>query len=483
MPLCYSKPLAIVDLETTGGSAAYHRVIEIGIIRIEPDGATSTFHTLINPERPVSPFITEITGIQREWLERAPTFDSIASEVLKFCEHSIFVAHNARFDYSFLKQEFRKLRMPFQMKTLCSVKLSRKLYPEYRKHDLSSLIERFGIPIANRHRALDDAKAVQLFLEQVIEQKGADALYQCMNLLTQNRLIQSSVPLEELEAITEGHGVYIFYGENNEILYVGKSVNLRERVLSHFYSDLSSAKELNLTQKIHRIETIPTPGELSSLLLESRLVKELMPIFNQKLRRKKVFLVARQSETSDGYHQAHLASVSDIPEHEASSILGTYRSQRQAKKLFAELAQQHQLCPKLLSLESGQGACFSYHLKACKGACRGEEKPQVYNLRFALAFSASRLRRWPYKGPILIDERNDEENRGQGFVVHDWRVLAHLRYESDDMQVNYVNQPFDWDSYSILTKKLLQSSRYLRIHPLPANRPLPEALERFVGSN
>lgn len=161
----YSRPHAFVDLETTGGSSERHRVIEIAVIRVEPDGTRKTWSRLVNPGRPVSAWILELTGIEAEALAQAPTFEEIAWDAWNLMNGAVFVAHNARFDHAFLRQEYRRLDSEFRPETLCSVRVSRALFPEHRRHDLSSVAGRWGLSIPRRHRALDDARAVMDFFE------------------------------------------------------------------------------------------------------------------------------------------------------------------------------------------------------------------------------------------------------------------------------------------------------------------------------
>lgn len=157
--------LAIVDVETTGGFAQSDRIIEIGIIRIEKGKMVEKYNTLIDPERYLTPFITNLTGITDKQLEKAPTFISVQDTVAELLNNAIFVAHNAHFDYGFVKHEFKRLGDSFSAERLCTVQLSRHLYPEHRHHNLDSVIKRCNIKCQNRHRALDDAKAVWDFIK------------------------------------------------------------------------------------------------------------------------------------------------------------------------------------------------------------------------------------------------------------------------------------------------------------------------------
>ena len=235
LPFSLSRPIAIVDVETTGGSPLYHRIIEIGIVRIDPGKEPRTFSTLAIPGRQVSPFILDLTGIKSEELDKAPEFAVSAPQILEMLEGAVFIAHNASFDYAFVKYEFARMGISFSAPKLCSVRFSRYLYPQYREHGLSALIERFKLPVTNRHRALGDAQAVWDFFCCAHAEKQ-EAFMSGMEHLLSRPMVQTHLPPEKLENLPEGPGVYLFYGERGEILYVGKSANLCERIQNHFLS-------------------------------------------------------------------------------------------------------------------------------------------------------------------------------------------------------------------------------------------------------
>lgn len=156
--------LAFVDLETTGATAAADRITEIGIVLV--DGAeVRHWSSLVNPETPISSFIEQLTGISDEMVADAPTFGALADEVMEMLAGRLFIAHNARFDYGFLMHEFKRTGLDFSATSLCTVKLSKRLYPHYAKHNLNSLIERHRLAVDGRHRALADAKLIHQFWE------------------------------------------------------------------------------------------------------------------------------------------------------------------------------------------------------------------------------------------------------------------------------------------------------------------------------
>jgi DNA polymerase III subunit epsilon len=163
----YDQPLTIIDVETTGGSPYFSRIIEIGIIRVEHGEVMREYKTFLNPEVPIPEFITEMTGIGDQDVAEAPLFADVADDILELFEDAVFVAHNVEFDYSFLREEFRRIGYQFTLDRLCTVRLSRVLFPEHKRHNLTAIIERFEFVCENRHRAFDDAKILWDFLQML----------------------------------------------------------------------------------------------------------------------------------------------------------------------------------------------------------------------------------------------------------------------------------------------------------------------------
>ena len=268
----FEYPVVFVDIETTGGSYRNSRVLEVAAIRFENGEITKEFSTLVDPGTRVPPVITSITGITSGDIVGAPKFEDIADELLEMLDGAVFVAHNVRFDYSFLKQEFAMVGSSFNPRLLCTVRLSRFLYSDQKGHSLEKLIARHSIPVLERHRALEDARAILYFSQLAYDHHGPDSFAAALTHQLKSQSLPPHLDLNELERIENVPGVYIFRDEVNQPVYVGKSVTLKKRVLSHFQS--TSPKELKISQQVHHVETIPTGSELAALLLESKMVKE-----------------------------------------------------------------------------------------------------------------------------------------------------------------------------------------------------------------
>lgn len=452
-------PLSIVDVETTGQSAAFGRVIEVAVIRLEKGNVVKTFESLVNPERFISPVIEGLTGISNEDVAEAPRFSQIARRLYSILDGAVFVAHNARFDYSFIRSEFSALGIPFTAKCLCTVRLSRKLFSEHRRHDLSSLIERHELPCDARHRAMGDAKAVLEFLRHVGREIEAPHLERAFKDILKSSSLPAGVEKTMLDGLPEAPGVYLFHGKQGELLYVGKSVNIRDRVRSHFAGDGASAKEMTMCQQVQRVEHRETAGELGALLLESQLIKELRPIYNSMARQKRSLIVARRKVDRNGYHAVVLEEIDHIKPEESTSIMAVFKHMKQAQEYLSTVAKTYQLCNKLLGLEQTRSYCFSYHLKQCKGACVGEEEPETYNFRVEEAFGNRRVKSWPYEGGIAIEEKSHRGTRGEVFLVDNWCLVSSFKYSEFGMQEHIAgSHRFDYDSYKILSRYVLNES-------------------------
>lgn len=447
--------LAFVDIETTGMRSAYDRIIEIGILRVENNKLVKTFHSLFNPQTYIPAEITKITGITGADLKNAPSFRSMKDEILETLADCVFVAHNVRFDYSFLMNELKRENITFSSKHFCTVRLSRLLYPSQRHHNLSALIERFNFTCVNRHRALDDAKVLFDFYQKVQsdfpEEQIASFIKQTMK--------KPSLPLNllqtDLDTLPTKPGVYMFYGEDGAPLYIGKSVNIRNRVLSHFSADIHSPTEMKIAQQIKSLETITTAGELGALFLESKLIKERLPLYNKMSRIKHELIAIKTKTNKEGYKEVFLEPITTINVQELSSFLGFSRSRRQAKALLASIAKDYGLCEKLLGLEKTSTSCFAYRLNRCKGACTGKEKAAIYNLRFETAFASMKIKTWPFSGPILIEE-SEFETRKEYFLVNKWCYLGSVIVDNEgNRKTDLVNDlTFDLDIYKILRRFL-----------------------------
>jgi DNA polymerase-3 subunit epsilon len=463
----FAPSIAFVDLETTGTTATADRVTEIGIVRVEEGELVEEWSSLVDPQCSIPEEIQALTGITNQMVRGAPTFSQLARDVRERLEGHLFVAHNARFDYGFIKNEFRRLEMPFTADVLCTVRLSRRLYPEAVGHSLDAIIARHRLGSdpevhgwgltpnlrTGRHSALGDARVLWRFVQRMYHEKEVPDIVAAVRRLLKIPSLPPQLAPDALEGLPEGPGVYLFYGVNDLPLYIGKSVNLRDRVRSHFSSDYRNANDTRISGEIQRIQVEESAGELGALLREARLVKELLPLHNHKLRRKRNACFVRLPE---------LAAAPEVPLNKdidwaargegAEPLYGPFAAKLNVRNLLEELAHGHGLCWRQLGWEKRGGPCFARQVKKCRGACIGEESPLQHNLRLAQALSPWRVADWPFAGRVVARERHPDGRFEEAHVFDRWTHVGSARDE-DELQgllESRVEIEFDPDIYKIL---------------------------------
>lgn len=439
--------LAFVDLETTGATASKDRITEIGIILVDGENVQE-WSTLVQPDTRIPLHIERLTGITNEMVADAPRFADVSKDVLNLLEGRIFVAHNARFDYAFLKQSFLREGIDFSAKTLCTVKLSRSLFPTYPRHNLDSLIARHGLRVESRHRAIGDARLIHQFWNHLHDTLDQTKIDEAVKSLLSRPSLPTHLDLTLIDGLPESPGVYLFFGENDLPLYIGKSKNIRQRVMSHFTADIASAKEMSLSQQVRRIDFHRTGGEIGALLKEAQLVKQMQPTHNRQLRRNDELCSIQMLDSPSG-QQVRVAYARDLDFSTEANLFGLFQSQREASKTLTHIAEEHRLCKGLLGLEKIKAGspCFGRQLKRCDGACIGAEPRRSHDLRLSAAMSGLRIKTWPFSGPAFLREGDEL------LVVNQWAYLGTARSEDDIWSILDGHQArFDKDTYRILSK-------------------------------
>jgi DNA polymerase III subunit epsilon len=392
---------AIVDIETTGGSPNTERITEIAIILYDGEKVIKEYSTLINPEREIPYYITSLTGITNEMVAKAPRFYEVAREIVELTEDRIFVAHNASFDYSFIRSEFKQLGYEFKRDRLCTVRLSRKLIPGLKSYSLGNLCDSLHIRIKNRHRASGDALATARLFDYLIRLEKSSKLFENMDE-TLFKGLHPDFDKKQLLSIPEETGVYYFLNEHNDIIYIGKSTNLHKRVLSHL-SNNSSQRSMHMKENIVTVSVDTTGSELVALLKESDEIKHYKPLYN-RAQRWSVFTYGLFAYTNtNGYTCFKI----DRNTEKSGLPISCFKSLREAREEMHRQVQINQLCQKLSGLYESAGACFYYALNDCRGACIQKEDPASYNQRAQNVFDAFSYDRENF---YIIDRgRNEEE--------------------------------------------------------------------------
>ena len=450
---CY----VLLDLDTTGGSPVRDRSTEIAAVRVEAGREVARWSTLVNPGCAVSPFIENLTGISTAMVATAPPFSEVAGHLLALLEDAVLVAHNVRFDHGFLLNEFARADRALRAKTLCTVRLSRALYPQHRSHGLDAIMQRHGLSTSARHRAMGDVDMVSQWLRLAETEFGAEHVAQHASLLLQGSAALPPQLETQVGDIPETAGVYSFYGEGTLPLYIGKSIKMRSRVMSHFQAATREAREMRISQEIRRIEWTETAGELGALLLEARRVKDQQPVYNRRLRRETTLCAWRLDASPTARPLVKLVRGEELNPREFDRLYGVYRSKNQALSSLRELADTHSLCLQTLGLESGKGRCFAQQIGRCKGVCCGLESPEMHYLRLKLALAQQQLHVWPHPGKVGLREFNASTGRTDIHIFDQWCHLATVHDDSELEDALTQSAPalaFDLDTYRLLYKHL-----------------------------
>ena len=463
------QPLVFLDLETTGATATHDRITEVGLIEVERGRPVGEWSTLINPGVSIPPAIQALTGITNDMVALAPSFGEISRELLRRIEGRLLVAHNARFDYGFLRNEFERAGIRYSSRVLCTVRLSRKLFPQHARHNLDALMARHGIDCDARHRALGDARVLWQLVQRWQRELDHPAVAAAAADLVRTPTVPAGLPGNVFDDIPETPGVYLFHGQNGVVLYVGKSINLRARVMSHFSGDHRVNKDMKIAREVARVEWVETAGELGALIEESRLVKQLAPVYNRRLRRGAELCSWHwRCDLRDAVPQ--LVSARELDISQFGDLYGLFRSRTSAIEALREIAAAHELCSILLGLEKKKGPCFAHQIKRCRGACVGKETPERHALRLAQALVSLRMQPWPFKGRIGVRETAAGGEKTELIVLDRWCYLGTVRSEHElhELQESRPQPVFDLDTYKILTRFFKKPHRACSIVELAA---------------
>lgn len=373
----FGRPVAVVDLETTGGHLYEDRITEIAVLRFE-NGSFTRHQWLVNPQMPISPFITRLTGIDDAMVADAPVFADLAPQVLPLLQGCVLLAHNSRFDYTFLRHAFQRAGLAFGAPALCTVQLSRRLYPQFYKHNLDSLIERCGIGVSDRHRAMADVLALADFLEYALKEHGIDAVEAQSRALMNPKMLPAGLPeslAEQLYALPDGCGVLLWLDKQGRVL----QMEAAEKMFSHTASALQRALPLFVSQAAS-VAFFAAVGPLHMLWLKAQLAGQYgwqVPSAERS------YLTVRFRENAQGALQAKIVPLpSGSHEHQPN---GLFLHKKAVKKALGDWSAQYGLCPAALDiLPAGHAKgepCPVRQVGKCDGICQSESGLAAQNGR------------------------------------------------------------------------------------------------------
>ena len=389
----------------------------------------------------------------------APVFVEIAGDLYSHLEGSVMVAHNVRFDHGFLKAEYKRIGGTLRQRTLCTVKLSRKLYPQEHGHSLDAIMKRFGLTTSTRHRGMGDVQLMLDFLEAAKQDMGSVKVLEAINAQLKGPTLPPSIDDSFLQKIEDVPGVYLFYDDTEIPLYIGKSIKLKTRVLNHFASDHVTHTEMEMAQRVKRIEWKETVGELGALLLEMNLIKKLQPAYNKFLRKQTKLYAIQMSERLNDLPWLKIVPLDQVEPNNLELLYGVFKTRKGPTELFRKLADEFKLCQKVIGLEKGKGKCFAHQIDKCSGVCVGKEKHELHHLRLKNALIAYKLKAWPYAGKVGIKELNLDTKKTEVHIFEHWCYLETVNDDLDlEESINTKYElKFDLDIYKLISKYLFKN--------------------------
>jgi len=373
---------AIVDIETTGSYASANGITEVAIHVFDGNQVIKKFESLINPLQPIPRYIQAFTGITDEMVAMAPVFEDVADKIFELLNENIFIAHNVNFDYSFLKSHLLRTGHDLRSKKLCTVRLSRRIFPGFSSYSLGNLCRSLEININNRHRAGGDAEATVKVFGKLLENDKEDFIAKSLLRNSKEQSLPPNVPKQHFDVLPTTPGVYYFHDVKGKIIYVGKAINIRSRVNSHFSNNSESRQKQNFIINIHSISFKSCATELMASILESVEIKKYWPKFNYSQKHWEDVFGIYTYEDRNGFLRL-------IIEKNKKNLkpVHTFHNLSEGYSWLRTVIEQYELCPKLCFLEKGHGACTGVENKKCKGACIKEEKKASYNKRVKKAIA------------------------------------------------------------------------------------------------
>ena len=417
----------ILDIETTGGQFNEEGITEIAIYKFDGHEVVDQFISLVNPEIPIQPFVVKLTGINNAMLRSAPKFFEVAKRIIEITSDCVIVAHNASFDYRILRTEFKRLGYDFQAKTLCTVELSKKLIPDQPSYSLGKLVRALGIPMSDRHRASGDAIATTKLFKMLLEK---DVEKQILNDYIKQEIQKGIAPklLDIVEHLPSKTGIYYIHNEKGDLIYIGKSRNIKKRINQHFTG--TSTKSKKIQREVYSVTPEETGSELIALLKESEEIKINKPVYN-RAQRKSIFEWALYAEKdSNGYLNLRLQKV-DGRKKEITS----FTTLQEGKNTLFRITEKYSLCQKLTGLYQTNADCFQFKIKECDGACIGKITAEEYNTRVQKLIAENSFEN---KNLVLLDRGRNINERSVVLIengIYKGYAFYDLNYQVTNIDV------------------------------------------------
>jgi len=450
---------SIIDIETTGGNHSTGKITEIAIYVHDGEKIIREFTSLINPEKPIPPFIAKLTGITDSMVASSPKFYEVAKEIVEITEGTVFVAHNVNYDYNFVREEFRQLGFNYHREQLCTVKLSRKLMPEEKSYSLGKLCRSLGINNTARHRASGDALATVQLFERLLTLNSArnkgDKFRHKIALAELNSHLRDQI----IEQLPEETGLYFFYNSKNDLIYIGKSNNIRRRVIQHL-NNSKSVKGIRMIKEIADITFEITGSEILALLKESDFIKKHKPKFN-RARKNAMFPIGLYVD----YGHSGLIKFFISKRVRDLIPLLNFKSEKEANAKVDLLLKKERLCSiNCAMLDSKRDSCLNDQLKLCCGGYSGKSNITDYNKKAEKFIDSIGFRN---KSFILIDSGKSIDEKAI-ILVKEGKIIGYNffdienSYDLSDIENSLIQLEDNQDSKQIM-RSFLKSENYHKI--------------------
>jgi exonuclease, DNA polymerase III, epsilon subunit family len=420
-----SAMYAIVDIETTGSYAANNGITELAIVLHDGNKITDRYETLINPGVPIPHYVQVLTGIRPAMLENAPAFPEVASHIHGMLKDAVFVAHHVNFDYSFIKHQLESCGYELDTKKLCTVRLSRKVFPGLSGYSLGKICRDLEIPITNRHRAGGDADATVILFEKILSRDTQGAVRQMLNGRSREQYLPPNLPAEQIASLPYTPGVYYFHDQKGKVIYVGKAKNLRNRVCSHFSNNNPGMRKQDFLRNIYSVSWQECGTELIAFLLECIEIRRLWPIYNRSLKRFEQRYGLYVYEDQTGYLRLVIEKKKlNLPAHYSFNGLA------EGWQVLRKLVRQFELCPKLSFIQKDNETCAGLLDKTCHGACIQKESAMDYNQRLTAALESLH----EMLPSFIIRDRGRDSSEESCVLIEKGRFYG-MGYLSRDLQI------------------------------------------------
>lgn len=371
---------AIVDIETTGGHASANGITEIAICIHNGKKVVERYSTLVNPKRDIPIYISALTGITNDMVEKAPPFEDVAHDIYHLLNNKIFVAHNVNFDYSFVRHHLVAAGYELHCNKLCTVRLGRKILPGLPSYGLGKLCHHLGIQNESRHRAAGDAEATAQLFTLLLQSDKQEHIKQALKQNSKEQVLPANLSKTDIDALPQSPGVYYFHDEKGKVIYVGKAKNLKKRVCSHFTGNNPGPQRQEFLRNIHRISHQLCGTELIAFVLEAVEIKRLWPKYNRSLKRFEQAYSLYLFEDQRGYMR--LA----VDKHrKMTGAIYSCNTLFEGRTLLLKLIEQFDLCPKLCFIQHNNEPCIGNLGSNC--ACEGNLSPDEYNRKVNAAIN------------------------------------------------------------------------------------------------